>query len=218
MRSRKTFSKLTAFYKRVQRILSAMGAQNMKITKSVTRGISTGVCYMNFELDFDGIKKRIKLSLIPQYQGQFSILSEYRDQLVFIVRNTQVKTKDIEDEMNRVIDIWEIGNHSELLFEKIIKMDRRAVVVEKTSGKVDQHKHIDYTVYIVDFDRAQFVVSVDVKSSLIGGKLVRMRDDGVYNVNAGESAVVNDSLWATRVINEILVWEQHKLNLKNKAS
>jgi uncharacterized protein (DUF1330 family) len=212
MRTKKTFSKLTAFYKRIQRILSEVGAQNIMIIKKVTRGSGPGTCYMNIVFDFDGIKKRAKLSLIPKYQDQFAIMTEYRDQLVFIVSNTQVKTSEIENEVYRIIDIWDIGNQSELIFERLIKRDTRVVVVEKTKDEIDQHKHIDYIVYIRDVDNTEFVVSVDVKSSLFKGKLMKRNDDGTYKVNAGEAAVANNPTWAEEVINEILIWEQHKLN------
>ncbi len=212
MRTKKTFSKLAAFYKRIQRILSDVGAQNIMITKKVTRGSGLGTCYMNIAFDLNGIKKRAKLSLMPKYHDQFAIMTEYRDQLVFIVRNTQVKTSEIENELYRISDIWDIGNQSELLFEKLITKDTRVVVVEKTKGEIDQHKHIDYIVYIKDVDNTEFVVNVDVKSSLFNGKLMKLNDDGTYKVNAGEVAVSSDPTWAKKVINEILIWEQYKLN------
>lgn len=206
--------RIYAFWRKTKKVLSGMGAQDFELLQRSTRGAREDVYYIRGSFMFTGVKKTLRIVLMPTYSGAFGISAEYRDELTLIVRNSQIAAKDIRFEMNRLIDIWELGIKSENLFVSCIKKSYMYAHAEKTSESDDRNNHVDFILYLYGEDGKKEgpTVSVDVKSSMPAhipsGTLVYRRDDGVYVVDANEVTIAAHAGWADAVITEILFLEQ----------
>jgi hypothetical protein len=208
-----------SLWNKFKKVLSGMDAQDFVLLQPSTRGSGDQAYYIRGGFIYEGVKKTIRIMIMPNYIGDFGISSQYRDELTLVSRNTKVSAKEIKLEMNRLIDIWDLGKTSESLFENVISKSHLCAHVSRASDDEDRNSHIDYHLTLYKEDgREGPMVNVDVKSSLPAhisknALLYRRDTDGVYEVDASETTIAAAPGWATAVILEILLWEQEN----NKA-
>lgn len=192
-----------------------MGAENFLLLQPTMKGSREGIYHMRYSFIFEGIKKTLRIMIMPNYTGGVGISSHYRDEVTIVGNNTQALAKDIRFEINRLLSMWSLGKTNETLFKETIEQSYMCAGVQKTLESDDRNNRTDYYLSLYTEDNQDGpVVAVDVKSSLPShlprNTLVYLRDDGVYEVNASESAIAAHSGWADAVIIEILHLEKSK--------
>jgi len=206
-----------SLWNRLKKVLGGMSAQDFVLLQPSTRGSDERVYYIRGSFVFEGIKKTVRVMIQPNYVGEFGISAQYRDELTFVAQNSRISAREIRVEMNRLIDIWDLGKKSENTFANMIKQSYMCPDVAKSSGDDDRNNRIDYYISLYQEDgRTEGPrVPVDVKSSrpkhMPEKTLVYRRSDGVYEIDASDTAIAGVLGWADAVILEIL-WLEQKNN------